>query len=94
MAYSLVDVEKRHAENPSTFLIPSRSARDSLRPDDTVKLIFEVDGASERLWVKVVACFAQGEGYKGVVRNCAIRKSLPQFGDVVSFGAEHVIAVA
>ncbi|MBX9660297.1 MAG: hypothetical protein K2X00_17195 [Nitrospiraceae bacterium] len=60
--WALVSGESRRAESPDSFWIPPRSERESLRPGDAAKLIFEIETESEgggverdceRMWVVV-----------------------------------------
>jgi hypothetical protein len=60
--WALVSGESRHAESPDSFWIPALSDRQSLKPGDAAKLIFEIETEnehggiqrdSERMWVVV-----------------------------------------
>jgi hypothetical protein len=60
--WALVSGESRHAESPDSFWIPPLAERQSLKPGDAAKLIFEIETESEgggverdceRMWVVV-----------------------------------------
>jgi hypothetical protein len=91
----LIDVEKRHADNPDTFEIPSREERESLRVWDFARLIF---APGERIWVEVVKVGAEGvmkpgfAAYIGAIRNRPIAVTL-QYGDWIGFDPRHICEV-
>jgi hypothetical protein len=41
--WTLESAEARHAESPETFQIPERTARESLKAGDAVKLLFDIE---------------------------------------------------
>src|SRR5437870_1850063 len=67
--WALDNGEERHRQSPDTFEIPSEAVRRSLKPGDTVKLLFrEKDGPErsvqcERMWVRVTGM--EGDRYVG-----------------------------
>lgn len=72
--WELDDGEAMHAQAPATFEIPSRDAREGLRPGDFAKLVFRilVDDENEpvkveRMWV-IVRERRLG-GYFGILDN-------------------------
>ena len=93
--------EEYHAAAPSTFQIPALVARQSLRPGDLVKLIFEIhvdkdDGPYrvERMWVIVREVVAGG--YLGILDNdpyCINENDEFWSGIELPFEPHHVIAI-
>lgn len=94
MSWQLADAEDR-AQNP-TFQIPPEVLRKSLRKEDHVKLIFELDEpfeqpSGERMWVKVTNVLGEGH-YIGVLQNYPVVVAPAiSYGDAVEFEARHVI---
>lgn len=92
--YTLVNVETRNQENPETFPIEPREAREKVGVGDLVKLIFEFeleDGVrgGERMWVEVTRRTASG--YEGALRNEPVYSEHGlSFDDAVQFGPEHI----
>lgn len=98
--WELDDAEVIAKAHPSTFWLPERERRDSLRPGDVVKLIFRirtVDEAGvekvnvERMWVVVDR---RDDGfYFGRLDNDALCTPDMASGFNVSFEARHVIGI-
>lgn len=94
--YRIADGEAEAAAAPRSFFIPSREERESLRPGDLAKLLFELidpqagQPGGERMWVEVVSS-ADGR-YTGVLANVPSAITTITAGDPVEFGPEHVIS--
>ena len=100
--WMLVSAEERHAANPETFEIPSRTDRETLVPGVAAKLLFHietreanraVDRGVDRMWVIVRA--VGPDGYVGVLDNDPGRSEGLNLheGDAIVFGPEHVAAI-
>ena len=92
--------EERHAEAPQTFWIPDAADRESLKPDQLVKLMFRIalsaaDGTereeTERMWVQVRG--RVGELYRGELDNDPYCTDGIRAGMEVFFQPRHVIAI-
>ncbi|HVP24118.1 MAG TPA: hypothetical protein VMS77_09440 [Conexivisphaerales archaeon] len=83
-SYHLTDVEARHRENPSTFVIPDLTSRQSLRPGDWAKVIVD---DRERLWVLITeaACYH----YRATVLQVPVIVDLKK-DDIIELHPEHV----
>ncbi|NCA94253.1 MAG: DUF2314 domain-containing protein [Sphingobacteriia bacterium] len=88
---TLDNVETRNATHPDTFEIPSRDAREALRPGDLVKVIGANKGGAERFWVKVTEARPSGR-YVGALDNRLVCFALPA-GALIAFGPEHVACI-
>ena len=100
--WTLVSAEERHARSPETFVIPSRTERESLTAGDGVKLLFDIetrdvgnviDRGVDRLWVIVKR--KTGSLYVGVLdSDPRISEGLTlRPGTELLFGPEHVSAI-
>ena len=96
--YTLVDAEAKAAtvELPHVFEIPTKEERQSLAPDDLVKLCFtlphSIGGCTgERMWVRVTECRSNGD-YLGVLDNHPTAVEI-HLGDAVLFSARHVLDI-
>lgn len=98
--WTLDDAERRHAEAPETFQIPSQAERATLQVGQMVKLLFlflnpELDGTPvvdcERMWVSVQEV-ARGR-YRGRLESLPQTSSVLAPRDEIDFGPEHVAAV-
>lgn len=93
--YRLADGETRNAEAPRSFFIPSRAERESLKPGDYAKLLFDVvdpepdDPGAERMWVQVLG--TENGRYVGALTNTPGAITTISVGGRVDFGPEHVI---
>lgn len=93
--WTLEDAEKRNAEFPDTFSIPSKDVRENLEKGSIVKLIFlpenneEVE--AERLWVEVTD--KKDNVYTGRVDNDPEHIEGLKDGDIVTFEPRHVSAI-
>ncbi|MGA8986746.1 immunity protein Imm33 domain-containing protein [Aeromicrobium sp.] len=93
--YRIADGEARHAEEPRSFFIPSRSEREGLQPGDYAKLLFELvqpepgDPGAERMWVEVLG--VQDGRFVGALANVPSAISAISVGGRVDFGPENVI---
>ena len=92
MIWHLVSVEERHAAFPETFDIHPRTERETVLPGQFVKIIFECDGFSERMWVVVTR--RDDDGYCGSLRNTPHEGLGLDWGDLIQFGPEHIAQVA
>lgn len=97
-AYTLTDAERRHAEHPKTFWIPSSSDRENLNANSTVKLIFEAGRPdkhgfrnAERMWVQITQCHDDGS-YTGILDNNPVFIKA-KAGDEVRFEPRHIISI-
>ena len=91
----LLDAESAHRASPRTYSIPRRAVRESLKPGDYVKLLFEVDPPVgwvevERMWVEVISL--RDGGYLGRLVNEPGFVPNLNHGDDVFFRPEHVAA--
>jgi hypothetical protein len=90
----LVSAEECHAQNPERFWIPDKADRESLQPDDIVKVIFKTytgdNITGERIWVIVTG--RVGDKYIGKLDNTPYIIA-GKYGDQVYFRAEHVIDI-
>lgn len=97
MKYTLVNVEERARKNPISFRLPSLKERTMLRSGDLVKLIVQAKNTvNERLWVQVEG-LAPGEfrHYVGALSNHPVSAAFGlAYGDKITFGPEHVAAIA
>lgn len=100
--WTLVSAEERHDRSPETFIIPSRTERESLTAGDGVKLLFDIetreagnviDRGVDRLWVIVKR--KTGSLYVGVLdSDPRISEGLTLRPDTeLLFGPEHVSAI-
>jgi len=102
VGWTLFSAEDRHAQQPDTFHLPSREARESLVRGDGAKLLFEIetrdgdrviDRGVDRMWVIVKG--RTGSDYIGVL------DSDPGFagglnlhtGQLITFRSEHVAEI-
>ena len=95
--FRLGDAERRHEENPDSFGIPTRAERESVRPGDLVKLLFdfvepaEDEWTGERMWVEVNE--VRGGRYVGTLDNEPFMLTSVALGSQIEFGPEHIIDV-
>ncbi|GKW38313.1 DUF2314 domain-containing protein [Pectobacterium carotovorum] len=96
--YELDDGEALNREHPDSFWIPDNAVRESLAPDDFVKLIFRMEktaGADElsveRMWVRVTK--KHHAFYEGVLDNDPTGSDCVRCGQSVMFQARHVIGI-
>jgi hypothetical protein len=100
--WELRSAEESHRENPKTFWIPPREARDNLRRGQGAKLIFDIEGCEpdgsvvvggERMWVLVTERI--GDVYLGMLINTPSLDLSDDFyvrlGAEIPFLSEHVI---
>lgn len=77
---------------PDTFWIPDVSERENVQPGNYVRLMFLMrDGWGERMWVEVTERTRQG--YLGELSNQPYGIPKLGCGDLVEFGAEHIIDI-
>lgn len=94
--YRLANVAQREAETRGSFRIPTRSERESLRPGQFAKLVFESENPprGERMWVKVERVVRSEDGivsYSGVLDNDPVAfADCLSLGSEISFGPENV----
>ena len=94
----LADATER-ARLSRLFEIPPREDRDSLRPGDYAKVIFETSEEympglewGERMWL-LVESKTEGGCYLGTLTNIPVIVTGIEQGDSVEFGAENVIDI-
>ncbi len=93
LRYVIADAEGLARQHPQTFRIPPLVYRERVSPGDTVKLVFAPTrkrGASERMWVRVDSCEADGS-YTGTLKSDPIMNLGIGPGDPVRFEPRHVI---
>ena len=92
--------ESRHKETPDTFSIPERKLRESLEPEEIVKLIFRIvlvdaEGNKseevERMWVSVKGRI--GRFYRGELDNDPYCTDEIAAGMEVFFEPRHVVQI-
>ena len=87
-AWTLANVDERHAANPKTFHVPPLWRRQQFAPGTVVKLLFEDDGGGERLWVRVQE---RSDGrYRGTLDADPVAIAGLRRGARVDFGPEHI----
>jgi hypothetical protein len=95
--WQLDDGEERHRQKPRQFFIPSRQVRESLQPDDVVRLRFVLmapdrgQPQAELMWAQITS--VTEAGYVGVLGNSPTAIRDLGSGDLVSFEPRHVIAI-
>src|SRR5262249_15623364 len=97
--WELESAERRHAQHPDTFEIPSREERESLRPGALVQLLFLLTGKEgdteytqcERMWVNVLG--ARGGTYFGHLESKPVISEVLAPGLRIEFGLEHVCTI-
>jgi hypothetical protein len=89
MTWKLANAEAR-AMASSSFSIPPRAARESLRVGNLAKLIFvdPTEDGGERMWVEIVA--VEGTRYQGLLRNIPVVILDLDPSATIDFGPEHV----
>lgn len=98
--WALDDAERRHAESPATFHIPSRIERDGLAVGQMVQLLFlflntDPDGSKvidcEKMWVTILR--AESRRYWGRLESIPRTSVLVAPLDEIEFCPEHVGSV-
>lgn len=89
--YGLVNVEARARRSPSSFRIPLRQQRWTLRVGVLVKLIFTTATRAERMWVVVEHQSSSGR-YRGRLNSDPVFIELRP-GALITFGPEHVAEI-
>lgn len=88
----LIDGCKRNLENPDSFPIPEREAKELIRPGSYVKLMFAITACAERMWVLTTA--RNGAKLKGTLSNEPFLLSDDlALGDQVAFTLDNVIDI-
>lgn len=97
----LADGEAQRAETPRSFWMPPRWRRKRLRLGQFAKVIFRFpprpherwgEPEGERMWVKVTG--RRDGRYVGTLANDPDVLTELQFGDVIEFAPENVIAIS
>lgn len=89
--YPLDDGELLHAAHPTTFEIPPREARETLRVGSYAKLIFRGPEGGDRMWVEVTEVHGHGAATRYVGRlDTSAMEGLPRDARV-AFAPRHVI---
>ena len=94
--------EKAHSDNPETFWIPDRTARENLKRGDGAKLAFDfevetkngtVEIRGEKMWVIVIKQI--GDFYLGILENqpAGIDRGFLDKHSEITFKPEHVIDI-
>ena len=93
--YSLEDGEERHRQDPDTFEIPPREARDNLRTGQLVKLMFAITAGGNELVerMRVIVERRDGAEYFGALDNQPASTDKMRPGMSIRFHAKHVIAI-
>jgi hypothetical protein len=95
VSFALEDGEQYRREAPDTFEIPPKAARETLRPGQIVKLMFNIkaDGKSqiERMWVVVEG--EHKDGYAGLLDNQPMATEKMRPGMRIRFYPRHVINI-
>jgi len=93
--YALDDAEERNRENPDTFQIPPRAARDNLDTGQIVKLLFAITAGGEEQVERMWVIFERRDGaeYVGRLDNRPMSTGAIQAGMLVRFEPRHVIAI-
>jgi uncharacterized protein YegJ (DUF2314 family) len=90
--YTLTNAQDMGHLHPQTFEVPYEEELDDLKPGDIVKLCFESDGASERMWVSITA--VDGDNLVGVLDNSPfLLDGLISYGDQVAFKKENIYSI-
>lgn len=82
---------KAHESHPETFWIPSEQEKDEIEPGFRVKLMFDLKGGGERMWVEVDAV-KQGR-FVGTLWNHPAFIPKLNAGDKIKFQRHHIIDV-
>lgn len=98
--WSLANADEMNARHPRSYFIPPAARRRALRPGELVRLEFrygphadrENEGHIERMWVEVLELRTDGH-VDGRLRNHPSRLDGIEIGDLVAFGADHVITI-
>jgi hypothetical protein len=85
--------EERATAHPATFHIPSKAAREDLRPGDCVKLLFRRDNMGERMWVEVLARAVEGYYIGELDNDPFVFVGLLKDRDTIHFRSEHVLSI-
>jgi uncharacterized protein YegJ (DUF2314 family) len=95
VSFTLEDGEERHRQDPDTFQIPPKEMREKLRPNQIVKLMFNIsadgDTQVERMWVIVKS--KDDKGYIGELNNQPATTDKMRPGLKVRFQPRHVISI-
>jgi uncharacterized protein YegJ (DUF2314 family) len=97
--YTLENIEETARENPDTFKILPKEARETLRKGDFAKVIFKFrpisdeDPAAERMWVLVSNPTVDGKTYLGVLQNKPTIAPDVDYGDLIYFRPENVCQI-
>ena len=91
MYYQLSSGEALHAAHPESFEIPERAERETVPVGGLVKLVFCFDDGTERMWVKVVKRYPDGN-CMGTLDSEPLCKQLKR-GTLVSFRPEHITKI-
>ena len=93
--YELDNGEEMHADAPETFYLPPLDARNNLKPNDTVKLVFRIEHNNgfdvERMWVDVKS--VTSTGYIGILDNDPYCTEELKSGEIIEFKPKHVIQI-
>lgn len=82
---------KLHEQHPDTFWIPSEEDKNEIKPGYRVKLVFNLRGGGERMWVVVDE--VRGTKFVGTLWNHPAFIPRLYAGDTVKFKRDHIIDV-
>jgi uncharacterized protein YegJ (DUF2314 family) len=89
----LANTEERSEQSQGRFWLPALEDRQTLRPGDYAKIIFETAIISgERMWVEVVTKTPEGR-YLGILDNIPVVVLAVKRGDMIEFGPENVCEI-
>ena len=96
MSYTLENAEERSKEFPDTFQIPSFEERANVKPNNLVKLIFNIIDNNkilniERMWVLNKKC--ENGKYSGILDNDPYADCELKAGDLIEYLAENIIDI-
>lgn len=89
--YKIKSGVKLNRLHPDTFEIPSDEDKALVKRGDFVKLIFESDYGTERMWVEVVNDYPGG--MNGKLANYPFNIPGLEHGDPVDFKPKHIIDI-
>lgn len=89
--YTLVDAKKKNMESPRSFEVPSKAEIKSLKSGDYVKLTFQEEVNSERMWVKIISI--GDDNFHGMLINEPVNLTSIKVEDMVIFNTKNILDV-
>jgi hypothetical protein len=80
---------ERNRAHPDSFHIPSDQEKALIQPGDIVKLMFDMKGGGERMWVVVTS--VKGDKLKGYLSNSPAFIPRLESGSRIKFRSHHII---